>query len=633
MKKTLCLTLTLFLFSLVACGGGGKESYSEKSGLLTMGVSKDTISADLSDEASSTSNETLDITFNYSEYNPNLKSLPVVINGYDISYERQDCSNCPTIPSRTLASGISIKAGETKSETVTVLSGSDKLSLPIAALRNDIYNPILNQNPLVTEEDYSTVIATGDSVVVGQIGENVPQTYSFGYAWTQSSFDFYLKAPVERGSVVVKINDGQVASDTLSSQGQITGSKGGVVQNERIGTGNNSQTEFIAKLYGGISPGTVSVKVSRAHVATDNGGGSIVGTDVSGTVDYISGWISLNFTTPPASGALINIDYNYNILISGSINYTTGYLVLNFSGYPHLLDILSVDYRIDNTTGTISGNKITFPSAIFSQGSSLSIVKGTVIITLDGTVIGRDDGNGSFVSTSGVSGIVDYQSRAMQVSITPVPSSGTVMAYASLGNAPGMYLTPVPVKQDSVSIEWGDLVCAEKNGILQYPCSGTVNHNTGEISNLVIYNASSENSGPKDVVSEFQVSSSNASGGEVIGTGDGNKTEFIFNLKYPPVAPANNNYSLTIITTDGLVVNDTGSGVLKGDVCSGQLSTVNYNTGQISICFNRALNINENVFAYYRTSSMRLKAVVEAKGYEIGGENIKLKKEITIQLH
>ncbi|MBE0427208.1 MAG: hypothetical protein IBX72_11275 [Nitrospirae bacterium] len=630
MKKLLYLIFISALFSLIACGGDNGSS-SEKTGLLTMGVSKGTISADLSDPLSSASDETVDVTFDYSAYNQNLKALPVVINGYHISYERQDCSSCPAIPSRTVASGISIKAGETKSETITVLTGTDKLSLPVSALRSDIYNPVLNQHPVV-HDDHTAKIAAGASVLIGQIGENVPKTYSFGYYdGTKTSFSAYLEPPVEQGSVVVKINDEQVASDT--SNQQIVGSKSGVVQDEQIGTGSGSQTDFYARVYGGISPGTLVVRVASGQVAVDNGSGSIIGSEVSGTVDYGSGWISLSFTTAPASGAVISVDYIYNISITGLINYTTGYLVLNLSGRLHSGDILTVDYRIDNTTGTVSGNTIAFPMAMFSSDSSLSIVKGTVIITFDGAVIGKDDGQGSIVSSSGVSGTVDYDDKTVQISITPVPQSGTITAYASLCNATGIYLTPVPVRQSSVNLEWGDLVCSEKSGTFQYPCSGTVNHSTGAIGDLVINSASSENNGHEDVVAAFQVNSGNVTGGEVIGTGEGTTSDYIFNLGYPPIAPPESEYSLTIITTGGLMVNDSGGGLLKGDVCSGKLSTVDYKTGQVSICFSRALNLNENVLAYYRTSGMRLKAVVEAKGYEVGGEDIKLKKEITIQLN
>lgn len=631
MKKILLLITSLVL--IIACSGGGEKSYSEKSGLLTMSVSKDTISTSLSDELSSVSDETVDITFDYSAFNSNLKALPVVIHDYHISFDRQDCSNCPVPPSKTVASGINLNAGESKTETIVLLSGSDKLSLPLSALRNDVYNPILNANPVVIA-DQSSSVATGISTVIGQIGSNPTQTYSFGYYnGIQTVFTTYLIAPIEQGSVAIKVNDSQVASDKATSAGQISGSKSGVVQNEEIGTGNNSQRDFTARLYGGISPGTVRIKVSGSQVAVDNGGGSIIGTGVSGTVDYSTGWISLNFTSAPANGTLISVDYSYNITINGSVNYANGYLVFTLSGCLHTDDIVSVDYRVSTSTGTISGNTITFPTVTFSSDSTLFVVRGTVIITLDDAVIGKDDSYGNIVSSSGVNGTVDYSNRIVQISITPVPSPGIVRAYASLAPASGIYLTPVPVNTDSLSIEWGDLKCVERNGVLQYPCSGSINHSTGQISNFIIYNESSQNGSSKDVVAKFQTNTGNAVGGELIGQGDGSKKEFLLKLKYPPIAMSNNDYALTIVTSNGLQATDTGGGILKGNVCADKLSTVDYITGQLNICFSRSLQENENIFAYYRTSTMKLRATVTARGYEIGGDDIELKKEVNIQLY
>ncbi len=80
-----------------------------------------------------------------------------------------------------------------------------------------------------------------------------------------------------------------------------------------IGTGNGSTTSFSGTLASiPICQTSVSVAYTIGttnYTATDNGNGTITGTDCSGTINYETGAISLTFSTAPASGDAITVSY------------------------------------------------------------------------------------------------------------------------------------------------------------------------------------------------------------------------------------------------------------------------------------------------------------------------------------
>lgn len=621
------VAITLFIvisLVLVGCGGGGGvDSYSEQTGLLTMDVSKGSISVNMSDETSSTSDENVDVSFQYSAYKDSLKALPVVIKGYHIDYAREDCSNCPTPPSTYVSSGLRIEAGESKTQSITVFSGRNKLSLPVSAIRNDIYNPVLNQNPIVPDS-HNQKIATGTMATAGAIGDGASLTYDFGSYAGGTNFQATLLSPVKKGSVNILVNDSVIGGD--NGTGTITAIKNGNVSSEKIAVGDGSTVTFYASLSGGIKPTSFSVTAGSV-TGYDNGSGTIVGTGISGSIEYQTGYLTVSFFTAPASGTNITVSYSYTNSITGSIDYSTGNLNMWSDSNLKPGDKVTIKYTVDRTTGTISGNTITFPTLTLSSDTSTVIVKGTVLVMLDGNIVGRDNGSGKVLG-NGVNGNINYQNRTVDISMTPVPASGVVTVSASLSPA-SIILTPVPIVKNSLSIKWGDITCGEVNGTLQYPCSGSVNYSSGAISNFAISNSAVQAGSVNDISASFNVNSFNTQGGENVGYGTG-ASEYTFSLKYIPVAPPSASYALTIMTTGGLIVKDSGGGVLTGDVCSTKQSTINYATGNVSICFSRPVRTDEAIFAYYRTSSVRLKATVRAVGNEVGGNSIELKRDISL---
>ena len=95
--------------------------------------------------------------------------------------------------------------------------------------------------------------------------------------------------------------------------------------NETIGTGDGTTTSFSYTVNDPpIKRGSITMSYTIGgtdYTATDNGVGSISGTDCTGTVDYLDGDISLTFSTAPDNGTDITIDYTptYLLTINGVI--------------------------------------------------------------------------------------------------------------------------------------------------------------------------------------------------------------------------------------------------------------------------------------------------------------------------
>jgi len=84
------------------------------------------------------------------------------------------------------------------------------------------------------------------------------------------------------------------------------------VSGEQIGTGDGYTTTFTATLSNKpIKPGTVKV-TDGVETFTDNGDGTLTGSSGgSGTINYVTGEISVTFASAPASGSTITADYQW----------------------------------------------------------------------------------------------------------------------------------------------------------------------------------------------------------------------------------------------------------------------------------------------------------------------------------
>ncbi|RKY29856.1 MAG: hypothetical protein DRP74_08105 [Candidatus Omnitrophota bacterium] len=93
------------------------------------------------------------------------------------------------------------------------------------------------------------------------------------------------------------------------------------VSNELIGTGDGTTTTFnYTASYLPIKKNSISIIYTIGgitYTATDDGAGTISGTNCSGTVNYDTGAISLTFTTAPDNGTNIEMDYEKGWLNDG----------------------------------------------------------------------------------------------------------------------------------------------------------------------------------------------------------------------------------------------------------------------------------------------------------------------------
>lgn len=110
------------------------------------------------------------------------------------------------------------------------------------------------------------------------------------------------KGTVTQGNLLVRDFNRFYSSETIDA--------------ELIGTGDGATKTFTSAL--DFLPARVSsVTVTAGSVTgTDDGAGNIVGTGITGTVDYTGGAISVTFTAAPAGApnpTPINVSYQYNM--------------------------------------------------------------------------------------------------------------------------------------------------------------------------------------------------------------------------------------------------------------------------------------------------------------------------------
>ena len=85
-----------------------------------------------------------------------------------------------------------------------------------------------------------------------------------------------------------------------------------VVDDPSLGTGDGTKKAFSATLqYKPVIPGTVTV-IAGTVVGKDDGSGNISGDGVSGSINYSTGQISVEFSSAPANGEVVRTTYRYD---------------------------------------------------------------------------------------------------------------------------------------------------------------------------------------------------------------------------------------------------------------------------------------------------------------------------------
>ena len=116
-----------------------------------------------------------------------------------------------------------------------------------------------------------------------------------------------------------------------------------------------------------VSPGTVSVSLDGAQAFYDDGAGGLKakGVSGSGSINYASGEITVNFNAPPGSGKKLTVSYTYNeagttvvsssLSGSGTIQYSSGAWTLQINPAQASGTILiRYSYYVMNSTSSAS---------------------------------------------------------------------------------------------------------------------------------------------------------------------------------------------------------------------------------------------------------------------------------------
>lgn len=160
-------------------------------------------------------------------------------------------------------------------------------------------------------------VTTGKTANVGFLiqkkkGVQNPQNLAL---WIVDSNTASVDENAYSDAYVIPVNDGELIQITgilLSSETKILVKCPTTQNSTSVGSGDGTTTSFNATLDTLVVPGSVNVSFTvggTSYTATDDGNGNISTTEVSGTIDYRTGNLSLTFTTAPDSGTSIDVSY------------------------------------------------------------------------------------------------------------------------------------------------------------------------------------------------------------------------------------------------------------------------------------------------------------------------------------
>jgi len=285
---------------------------------------------------------------------------------------------------------------------------SGQITVPSSGLKTALYNYFMNNSAGAIR-----LICTDVEVLDGDIvylDLDVTATLSADYAASDVvsgittaldgllTGDAQLPGEAFRISLVYdRIQDSTGVSHALINQ--VTAS---MSSREAIGLGDAATTHFVAVL--DLEPGlpivagTVEVEVGTA-VLSDQGDGTLLG-DGTGTIDYETGDLVLDFTSAPASGAIV------------------------YATYRHV-----IDYQRGDEEQTCDGISRRFRGSILYPPivpyDAVTGLKG--IAFSDGTQVAIDDGGGNLIGAdvdpAGINRI-DYDTGSFDLTFNSVPPAG-----------------------------------------------------------------------------------------------------------------------------------------------------------------------------------------------------------------
>lgn len=109
------------------------------------------------------------------------------------------------------------------------------------------------------------------------------------------------------------INAGDTMFDRFGSPKYNENYTNEIITDEEIGTGDGSTKAFEGFLaFTPVRPSTVAITAGSVKIA-DDGNGTLIGTGVTGTVDYSTGRVTITFSTAPEDSVTIDADYDYDL--------------------------------------------------------------------------------------------------------------------------------------------------------------------------------------------------------------------------------------------------------------------------------------------------------------------------------
>jgi hypothetical protein len=233
-----------------------------------------------------------------------------------------------------------------EAQTVATSSPVSSNSLNAIALSNTTYScirhpewpgttpPPVTTSPLVLSVDILELDSGGGCA---RLDDTIHVLYTAYHPYL-GSCEVFLQGPDV--STMTTPPGGTISLPIQPNQGQV------------IGTGDGATTTFTGTLTTPVLPGSIRINAG-AVTGNDNGVGAIAGTGISaGSINYATGAISVTFSSAPAVGIQILVDYNTNVS-SG-----TAGTPFDMTGLPPCGYILWLQATLNLTSGLASCGQV-----------------------------------------------------------------------------------------------------------------------------------------------------------------------------------------------------------------------------------------------------------------------------------
>jgi len=193
-------------------------------------------------------------------------------------------------------------------------------------------------------------------------GANLPESYTEAPLQGNGADNTFTAtltySPLPTTLNVTTVCGGVSITGTDDGSGAISGSSTSNIAGEVNGTGDGVATDFNFNLaHAHITPGTYRVHYTiggNVYQGSDDGSGTVSGTNLSGTIDYTTGAVSLTFTNPPDNGTSISSDYTYTLNVTGTVDYAARTVNLTYDENVDAGEDITFTYQYtDSVTGTI----------------------------------------------------------------------------------------------------------------------------------------------------------------------------------------------------------------------------------------------------------------------------------------